>query len=130
RYIIATSTVRTLWLWDVSRREQIPSYEQLVGPPFDEETQRFRTVFPGPNIVSMGDTIAISPDGRLALSTCPGGILILWEIASGRELLRCKNPSGFYVSSISFSPTGRYVLGKTGDHLLHIWDAATGEALA
>ena len=79
-------------------------------------------------------SVAVSPDGRFALSGgCntidPDGQCIedstkLWEVATGKEL---RSFSG-QATSVVFTPDGRFALARGGKTLL-LWDVATGKEL-
>ena len=81
-------------------------------------------------------SIAISPDGRTALSG--GGVtdntLRLWDLASGREIRKFEGHSDF-VHSVAFSPDGKTALsGGTGAVTLGpgeliLWDLASGREI-
>jgi len=129
RYIISASAQHTLWLWDVAQKRQVPSYGGIVGPPLDEEFQRGCTAFPAAYGRSTVNTV-ISPDNKLALSTYPEGLFILWEIATGREVYHSKIPSGLYISDASFSSDGRYLLIRAEESLLWLWDIVTRKQVA
>ena len=78
-------------------------------------------------VVGTGNTgvvrsVAISPDGRFALSG-DSTTLKLWEIASGREL-RTFTPDSGILWSVDFSPDGRFALGASD--AVEMWEIATG----
>jgi WD40 repeat protein len=74
------------------------------------------------------EALAWSPDGR-RLASAGGGLLKLWDVAHGLEILLFRAPPGSgrdYSNRVAWSPDGRRlaaVLGKT----LTIWDAAPRE---
>ena len=72
------------------------------------------------------DPVAISPDGRHALS---GGddALRLWDMATGQCMRTFERHSGT-VYSVTISPDGRHALSG-GDDALRLWDMATGQCL-
>ncbi len=57
---------------------------------------------------SGGSAFAFSPDGKTALSGGEDNTLILWDLASGREIRQFKGHSA-PVSSIAFAPDGKLV---------------------
>src|SRR5262245_58727555 len=77
-----------------------------------------------------GDAAAISPDGRLAVTSGSGGIR-LWDARTGkllRALQEVDKPVSF--GPIAFSPDGKGVLGYSlGYRSAHLWETATGKEL-
>jgi dipeptidyl aminopeptidase/acylaminoacyl peptidase len=80
------------------------------------------------------NSIAISPDGRMALSGSDNGMLKLWDLASGREVSSfmadtdprtgraCSPNTQCHVYSAVFSPDGRFALSGSHDRTLKLWD--------
>ena len=65
--------------------------------------------------------IAFSPDGRLIASADGGGILRLWDVASGREITAFSADTGI-IYSVAFSPDGRRLATSSWDKRIKIWD--------
>jgi WD40 repeat protein len=89
---------------------------------WDAVTGRVLRIFKGE------DLIALSPDGRRALSgrTAAGTkTLELWDVATGR-LVRSLTGHSDRVTHAVFSPDSRHVLSGSHDKTLKLWDAATG----
>jgi WD40 repeat protein len=73
---------------------------------------------------------AFSPDGRYALS-CDEWSPLLWEVSSGREILRFTDFSGFSASSATgcaFSPDGHYALSATSAGM-RLWKVSSGKEI-
>jgi WD40 repeat protein len=78
--------------------------------------------------------MAFSPDGKLLAATArptegPAAILV-WDVASGKELSRLKGHSG-YVRDLAFAPDGRRLASVAttstpGSYEVKLWDVATG----
>ncbi len=70
-------------------------------------------------------SVALSPDGRLALSASDDGALKLWDAASARLLrifdLRSR------VTAATFSADGRSLLSGSFDQDLRLWDVGSGK---
>jgi len=79
-------------------------------------------------------SIAFSPDGKRLASGHTGGIIQLWDTATGKELLTLKGHLGD-VASVTFSPDGkRLVSGSEGysgrsDNTIKLWGTVTGKEL-
>jgi WD40 repeat protein len=79
--------------------------------------------------------VAFSPDGTL-LASGPGNMqktqdpsLILWDIATGREIRRLEG-SSCSTLALAFSPNGRLLAsGSWTDTRARVWDVETGEKL-
>lgn len=70
--------------------------------------------------------LAISPDGRRALSAAADAVL-LWELATGR-LIRRFQANAERVMSVAFSSDGRRVFSACS-HCIRVWDLETGREL-
>jgi WD40 repeat protein len=69
--------------------------------------------------------VAVSPDGRRALSCSADGEARLWDLRDRKELRRLGDPDLQFRLGV-FSPDGRQVLTASTDHVLRLWDVATG----
>jgi WD40 repeat protein len=82
-------------------------------------------------------TLAVSPDGRLAVTTQihspdspleDGADLWLWDLASGRLVRRFTGHTRG-VRCTTFSPDGRLLLSGAGDGTMRLWDVDAGTQL-
>ena len=69
-------------------------------------------------------SVALSPDGRFALTGSVDTTARLWDVSTGMEIRRFEH--GDAVNSVTFSPDGRFIL--TGVHTggVILWEAETG----
>jgi WD40 repeat protein len=85
-------------------------------------------VVPQTGHASIVKSVAMSPDGRTALSGSNDNTLKLWDVATGQELRTFTGHTG-EVKSLAFSPDGGSVLSGSGDNTVKLWDLATGQEL-
>jgi WD40 repeat protein/tRNA A-37 threonylcarbamoyl transferase component Bud32 len=69
--------------------------------------------------------VAVSADGRQALSGGKDRALRLWDLATGQEV-RAFAGQGAEVRAVALSPDGRLALSASGA-TLRLWDTATGQ---
>ncbi len=72
--------------------------------------------------------VAVSPDGKLALSGCADSVVRLWEVATGKELRRFEGHKGWAVGG-AFLPDGKHALSCGNDKTVRLWDVETGKEL-
>jgi Leucine-rich repeat (LRR) protein/tRNA A-37 threonylcarbamoyl transferase component Bud32 len=73
-------------------------------------------------------SVAVSPDGRRALSGSADRTMRLWDLAAGKELRRFEGHE-MPVSSVAFSPDGRRALSGSWVGVMRLWDVETGKEL-
>jgi WD40 repeat protein len=71
------------------------------------------------------DALAVSPDGKLALSSSSDQTARLWDIETGRELRRFPGQPELDLHAI-FSPDGRRAVVTSAGHLVRVFDVETG----
>jgi len=74
--------------------------------------------------------VAISSDGRFAVSADAGGMIFLWEVSTGREIRSFKKHRDG-VTALAISPDSQWLIsgGTGGDSALRIWELASGKQL-
>jgi WD40 repeat protein len=97
----------TLILWDVATGRKIRG--------FDTEIWEIRSV-------------ALSPDGRLALSGDVESGIKLWDVGTGRKIRSLEGQHNG-ILSVAFSTDGRTALSGAGDATIKVWDVATGRTI-
>jgi WD40 repeat protein len=73
-------------------------------------------------------SVALSADGRWALSGSNDNTLRLWEVRSARCHKILRGHTG-HVNSVALSPDGRWALSGSHDKTLRLWDLGTGKCL-
>jgi WD40 repeat protein len=120
----------TLKLWDLATGRLIFTLaghytgviDAVVTPGKDCDSNRI-TLY---NHVAV-NTIAMTPDGRQALSGSTDRTLKLWDLESGQLLLTLAGHD-YAVGAVTVTPDGRYAISASRDHTLKLWDLATAQA--
>ena len=77
-------------------------------------------------------SVAISPDGRTALSGFNPEGITLWNLETGEEIRSFMDPSGENlgaVEGLAFTPDGRYFTSGLFDGSVRLWDVKSGEQI-
>jgi len=73
-------------------------------------------------------TLALTPDGNLAISGGGDGRLIWWDLSSeAQSSVRAVEAHSGFIRMISLSPTGDFLVSGGYDRRLHLWEVATGQ---
>lgn len=114
---VTASTAGSLQIWDLTSAWQLARWgaDGTGHLPPDAGTE------------NRGMGLAISPDGRFALSggNFPDQQLIIWDYETGAPLHYLTAESGS-VFDIAFTPDGEQALSAMQDATLILWDIATG----
>jgi len=143
RYALSASQDHTLKLWEVSSGDEIRTFQGhsdwVLSVAFSTDgskalsgsidTLKLWEVSSGAEIRSLSPhhilAIAISPDGRYALSGSQDKTLKLWEVSSGAEIRTFQGHTDF-VRSVAFSPDGHTALSGSDDNTLKLWEVSSG----
>jgi WD40 repeat protein len=71
--------------------------------------------------------VEFSPDGKYLAMGCQHQELVLWDVASGKEVRRF--PAAGYFASLAFSPDGKSLAAASGEGVIRLWDVSTGRVL-
>ena len=72
--------------------------------------------------------VAVTPDGRYAVSGSADKTLRLWELATAK-CLRTFEGHAAEVTAAAITPDGRFVVSGSADNTLRLWDLATAKCL-
>jgi WD40 repeat protein len=72
--------------------------------------------------------VAITPDGRRAVSASWDKTLRVWDLESGQSLRKLEGHS-FGVNGVAITPDGRRAVSASGDKTLRVWDLESGQSL-
>lgn len=75
-----------------------------------------------------GEAVAVTPDGRFAISTAHGRTLQVWDLGSGQLIHRLRGHNGT-VHGVSVTRDGHFIVSVSRDRTLKVWDMTTGRAV-
>jgi WD40 repeat protein len=70
--------------------------------------------------------VAVTPDGKFAVSGSWDKTVKVWELATGEEKLTLRGHSD-WVTAVAVTPDGERVVSASRDSKLKVWDLVTGE---
>src|SRR5262249_30987929 len=77
------------------------------------------------NQFSMGG-ITLNLQGRVTATEKEGYLVLLWDVASGKEIRGCDGLKD-NVKSVAFTPDGKTLAGSSRDGRIILWDPASGQ---
>lgn len=72
--------------------------------------------------------VAVTPDGKRAISSSRDDTLIIWDVQKGTQLHHLKNHKD-WVSTVVLTPDARLAVSGSADKTLKVWDMAQGKEL-
>ncbi len=72
--------------------------------------------------------VAITPDGKQAISGSWDNSLKLWDLTTGKELFSLTGHTGS-VNAVAITPDGKQAISGSSDKSLKLWDLTTGTEL-
>ena len=125
---VTTGETRAVAAGGAGRRSPVPfalaSYGRLAlsgARGIDLESGDELVDHPAHAATALG--VAVSPDGRLAVSVDGGRGVKVWELRHGRDV-RSYDWHAAGASCAAFSPDGRWIVSGGVDGTLHLWDVA------
>ncbi|MBY5285120.1 NACHT domain-containing protein (plasmid) [Aphanizomenon flos-aquae CCAP 1446/1C] len=73
-------------------------------------------------------SVAFSPNGKLLATGDTNGEVRLYQVADGKQLLICKDHTG-WVWPVIFSPNGQVIASGSDDNTIKLWDVNSGQCL-
>src|SRR5205807_1893257 len=144
RALISGGADRTLRLWDVSTGQEVarfgdprhevgclavvPAGNVLAGQGVSVRLWAPRTNRELLRLTGHTDavrSIAVSRDGKRAVTGSDDRTVRVWDLHNGREIQRmARHKAG--VTGVAISPDGKLILSSSRDGSLRLWDAANG----
>jgi WD40 repeat protein len=78
--------------------------------------------------VAWVNSVALTPDGRRAVSASSDGTLKVWDLESGQEIRTLRGHAG-KVNSVALTPDGRRAVSASSDGALKVWDLESGQEI-
>jgi WD40 repeat protein len=72
--------------------------------------------------------VAVTPDGRRAVSASADCTLRLWDLESGQTVRTFQGHTSF-VSAVAVTPDGRRAVSASWDRTLRLWDLESGQTI-
>jgi len=89
------------------------------------QDQNAVAIFPQVGQVSPILSIALAPDGKVLASGGADNTIVLWDVASGREIRVLRGHTGD-IHSVAFSPDGKVLASASSDKTIKLWNATSG----
>jgi WD40 repeat protein len=144
RSYLAGGDISQVRLWDVATGKLLrefkghngwtcnavftPDGKKILSAGHQDKSLRLWEVATGRELRTIATevtSVAVAPDGRLALSGSGDKTLHLWDLTTGKEV-RCLKGHSESCEGI-FSPDGKRVLSFSADKTLRLWDVKTGK---
>jgi WD40 repeat protein len=82
---------------------------------------------PDPDLPTMPSLLLFAPDGRRLAVLVDGVTVLLWDVATGRELPNIGVGENQAITAIAFSPDGRSLAVDCGEDIPRLYETATGK---
>jgi WD40 repeat protein len=111
---------------DTSEDAEVRTAAAALIEAYEKKSSGFVRAFAGHGNRVNG--VAISRDGKRAVSACWDGVLRYWNVESG-ELIREMPRNPHYLNSVALSSDGKRALTGGTDKIMYLWDLETGKEL-
>jgi WD40 repeat protein/beta-lactamase regulating signal transducer with metallopeptidase domain len=126
----------TIRLWDLASGREVRRFARPgpIAPKLSAKKDKAEKNIKGAALMLMmaggqggGSSfpVALAPNGQI-LAAAGNGQVQLWDVATGKELLRIAEP-GSGLTGLLFSPDGRVLAGRASDGTLVLWTSDTGK---
>lgn len=153
--IASASDDKTARLWDVAANVETARFDHPDGVScvvFDQAGERLATgcrddlariwilgsaspraflelgVKSGRGDVTLGASVAFSPDGAMLAAGSAVGMVTLWDSRTGERLHTLSGHAG-RVGCVAFSPDATQLASGSSDTTVRVWDTATGAGI-
>jgi len=128
-------------LWGRLQGFDVPEIQQLLSQAKQSKTTGLRPLTP--SLTSPGGqllrtlsghsdsvrAVAVTADGKQAISASSDNTLKVWDLATGEELLTLNGHSSS-VNAVAVTGDGKQAISASSDNTLKLWDLETGEVIA
>lgn len=119
RRLLASSGGASAWLWDIETGKEIQRFVAKAGPRMSSTEGYTRDAI---------TSVALSQDGKRALTGDSEGTARLWDVGTGKQLRSFSMPA-IHPLYVAFSPNGLRMLAGSSDHPAELRDIETGRVL-
>lgn len=67
-------------------------------------------------------SVAVSPDGRWLTTGSEDGVIIVWDIGTGKRIKQMRGHGKSAVYSLSFNKEGNILVSGGADQSVRVWD--------
>ena len=125
-------------LWGRMQCFDVPAIQQLLSQAKQRKTTGFRPLTPsltppGGQLLRTLEghsgsvhAVAVTPDGKQAISASGDNTLKVWDLATGQQRLTLKGHSS-WVNAVAVTFDGKQAISASQDKTLKVWDLATGK---
>jgi WD40 repeat protein len=115
RRAVSASDDGTLRVWDLATGQALPRSSQRVTGSDEPGQTRYEEPV---------SAVAVTPDGRRAVSASWDGSLRVWDLAAGQALGTLTGHAG-PVNAVAVTPDGGRAVSASDDNTVRVWDLKT-----